>query len=257
MVISVVAEDFRIERVLIDQGSSTNILYGFTYRRMGLLVLKETPGCLYGFLRERMPIRGIVKMDTIFGEGSNARMIPMLYTVVEAEASYNIIMGRPALNRLKAIVSTYHLCMKYPTSEGVGSVWANSNMARRCYEDSLRVGQRMSAVNTLSLELDPRSHDERERPHPMKKLKEIQIDLRENQKTKISTIMTKEQEADLIRYLYSRIDPNFMNHRLSIAQDARSVMQKKRKQGKEKRKAIKEETSKLVTARFIWEVRYP
>ncbi|RDX88927.1 Retrovirus-related Pol polyprotein from transposon 17.6, partial [Mucuna pruriens] len=81
--------------------------------------------------------------------------------------------------------------------------------------------------------------------------------------------MTEEQEADLIRCLQQNhnvfawapedmpgIDPNFMNHRLSIAQDARLVMQKKQKQGEEKRRAIKE-TSKLLTAGFIREVRYP
>ncbi|RDX84456.1 hypothetical protein CR513_34490, partial [Mucuna pruriens] len=173
MVISVVTEDFRVERVLIDQGSSANILYGSTYRRMGLSELKESPRCLYGFLGERVPIRGTMELGTIFGEGANAKMIPVLYTVIEAEASYNIIMGRPALNQLKAIVSTYHLCMKYPTSEGVGIVWADSNMAKRCYEDSLRVGQQRSVVNTLSLELDPRGHNERKRSHPVEKLKEI------------------------------------------------------------------------------------
>ncbi|RDX69355.1 hypothetical protein CR513_51539, partial [Mucuna pruriens] len=160
MVISVVTEDFKIERVLIDQGSSANILYGSTYRRMGLSGLKETPGCLYGFSGERVPIKGIVELDNIFGEGGNEKMILVLYTVIEAETSYNIIMGRPALNRLKAIVSTYHLCMKYPTTEGVGAVWADSSMAKRCYQDSLKVGQRRSAINTLSLELDPRCHDE-------------------------------------------------------------------------------------------------
>ncbi|RDX80344.1 Retrovirus-related Pol polyprotein from transposon 17.6, partial [Mucuna pruriens] len=270
MVISVVAEDFRVERVLIDQGSLANILYGSTYKRMGLSGSKETPRCLYEFSGERVPIRGTVELDTVFGEGANAKMIPILYTVIEAEASYNIIMGWPALNRLKAIVSTYHLCMKYPTSEGVGTVWADSNMARRCYEDSLRIGQRRSTVNTLSLELDPRSHNERERPHPVEKLKEIQIGLWENQKTKIGTIMTKEQEVDLIHCLQQNcdvfawapedmpgIDPNFMNHRLSMAKDELSVMQKKRKQGEEKRKAIQEETSKLLKAGFIREVRYP
>ncbi|RDX92034.1 hypothetical protein CR513_25895, partial [Mucuna pruriens] len=122
MVISIVAEDFKIERVLVDQGSSANILYGSTYRRMGLSGLKETPGCLYGFSGERVPIKGTVELDTIFEEGSNAKMISVLYTVIEAEASYNIIMGRPALNRLRAVVSTYHLCMKYSTAEGVGAV---------------------------------------------------------------------------------------------------------------------------------------
>ncbi|RDX81362.1 hypothetical protein CR513_37972, partial [Mucuna pruriens] len=67
-------------------------------------------------------------------------------------------------------------------------------MAKRCYEDSLRVGQR-------SLELDPRCHDERERPHLVEKLKEIQVGPRENQKTKIGTVMTEEQEAELIHCL--------------------------------------------------------
>ncbi|RDX96689.1 Retrovirus-related Pol polyprotein from transposon 17.6, partial [Mucuna pruriens] len=257
MVISMVVEDFKIERVLIDQGSSANILYGSTYRRMGLSRLKETPGCLYGFSGVRVPIKGTVELDTIFGEGDNAKMIQVLYTVIEAEASYNIIMGRPALNRLKAIVSTYHLCMKYPTSEGVGAVWANSGMAKR------------SAINTLSLELDPRCRDERERPHPVEKLKEIQVGLLENQKTKIGTIMIEEQETELIRCLQRNcdvfawapedmpgIDPNFMNHRLSMADGARPVMQKKQKQGEEKRRAIQEETSKLLKAGFIREVRY-
>ncbi|RDX65006.1 hypothetical protein CR513_56368, partial [Mucuna pruriens] len=242
MVISVVAEDFKIERVLIDQGSSANILYGSTYRRMGLSGLKETPGCLYGFLGERVPIKGTVELDTIFGEGGNAKMILVLYTVIEAEASYNIIMGRPTLNRLKEIVSTYHLCMKYPTIEGVGAVWADLSMAKRCYQDSLKVGQRRSTINTLSLELDPRCHEERERPHPVEKLKEIQVGPKESQRTKIGTTMTEEQETELIRCLQQNsdvfawapedmlgIDPKFMNHRLSIANGARPVVQKKRK----------------------------
>ncbi|RDX86852.1 hypothetical protein CR513_31766, partial [Mucuna pruriens] len=36
MVISVVAAEYKIERVLIDQGSSANILYWLVFRRMGL-----------------------------------------------------------------------------------------------------------------------------------------------------------------------------------------------------------------------------
>ncbi|RDX61810.1 Retrovirus-related Pol polyprotein, partial [Mucuna pruriens] len=208
---------------------------------MGLSGLKETLGCLYGFSGERVPIKGTVEIETIFGEGNNAKMILVVYTVIEAESSYNIIMGRPALNRLKAIVSTYHLCMKYPTNGGVGAIWADSSMAKRCYQDNLRVGQRRSAVNALSLELDPRCHEEQERPHPMEKLKEV-------------------QNSDVFSWTpedMPGIDPKFINHRLSIVDGARPVVQKKRKQGEEKRKAIKEETDKLLRAGFIREVRYP
>ncbi|RDX98558.1 hypothetical protein CR513_18499, partial [Mucuna pruriens] len=240
MAISIVAEDFKIER------------------KNGTLGI-ERDSRIYGFLGEGVPICGTVELDTIFGEGSNAKMIPILYTVIEAEASYNIIMGRSALNRLKAVVSTYHLCMKYPTTEGVGAVWADSSMAKR-------VGQRKSVVNALSLELDPRCHEERERPHPVEKLKEIQVGPLESQRTKIGTTMTGEQEAELIRYFdvfawapkdMPGIDPKFMNHRLSIADGAQPVVQKKRKQGEEKRRAIRDETDKLLKAGFIREVRYP
>ncbi|RDX84949.1 Retrovirus-related Pol polyprotein from transposon 17.6, partial [Mucuna pruriens] len=53
------------------------------------------------------------------------------------------------------------------------------------------------------------------------------------------------------------IDPQFMNHKLSIAEGARPVVQKKRKQGEEKSRAIKEEIEKLLKVGFIREVRYP
>ncbi|RDX69401.1 hypothetical protein CR513_51488, partial [Mucuna pruriens] len=248
MVISVAAEGFKVERVLVDQGSSANILYGSTYRKLGLSELKEMRGCLYGFSGENVPIKGTVEIETTFGEGSNTRRIPVVYTLIEAEASYNIIMGRSTLNRLKAVVSTYHLCMKYPIAGGVGAIWADATMAKRCYQDSLKVGQRKAAVNTLSLELDPRCHEERERPLPIDKLKEVQVGPLNNQRTKIGTTMTKEQEAELDM---PGIDPKFMNHKLSIVEGARPVAQKKRKQGEEKRRVIKEETEKLLNAGFI------
>ncbi|RDX97869.1 hypothetical protein CR513_19309, partial [Mucuna pruriens] len=140
MVISVIVAEYKVERVLIDQGSSTNILYWSTFRKMGLRHLTEYSGTLYDFAGERVPIKGIVELETIFGERSGVITISILYTMVDAEASYNIIMGRPTLNRLGVIVSTYHLYMKFPVSWEVGSVWADSRVARRCYEDSLRVG---------------------------------------------------------------------------------------------------------------------
>ncbi|RDX60537.1 hypothetical protein CR513_61310, partial [Mucuna pruriens] len=53
IVISVVAAEYKIERVLIDQGSSANILYWSTYHKMKLSPssLTECPRALYGFRR--------------------------------------------------------------------------------------------------------------------------------------------------------------------------------------------------------------
>ncbi|RDX95797.1 hypothetical protein CR513_21627, partial [Mucuna pruriens] len=160
MVISVVAAEYKIERVLIDQGSSANILYWSTAQKMQLPVgwIQECSRSLYGFTGERVPIKGTVKLETSYEEQSGVRTIPVLYTIINAPTSYNIIIGRQTLNRLGAIVSTRHLCMKFPIGRKVGSIWVDSHVAQRCYENSLRVGAYLpaAAVKALELDLDPR-----------------------------------------------------------------------------------------------------
>ena len=44
------------------------------------------------------------------------------FLVVKCPSVYNVILGQPSLNNLKAITSTYHLAMKFPTDGGVGVV---------------------------------------------------------------------------------------------------------------------------------------
>ncbi|RDX73390.1 Retrovirus-related Pol polyprotein, partial [Mucuna pruriens] len=262
MVISVIVADYKVERVLIDQGSSANILYWSAFEKMGLQHLNASQGALYGFAGECVPIKGTVELSTIFGEGATAKTIPVMYTVINAEASYNIIVGRPALNRLGAIVSTYHLC----------SVWADSRLARRCYEDSLKIGSGPlePAVHTLDFDLDPRCIYEGERPHPAEDVKVIQIGPSVSHVTKVGTTLTYEEEEQLVGFLRRNrdvfawtpqdmpgIDPNFVSHRLSIGKDAKPIAQKRRNQGEERRKAAKEETGRLLAADFIREVQYP
>ncbi|RDX64713.1 hypothetical protein CR513_56696, partial [Mucuna pruriens] len=86
-------------------------------------------------------------------------------------------MGRLALNRLGVIMSTRHLCMKFPIGQKVGSVWIDSHLAQKFYEDSLKVETYPTkvAVNALELDLDPRSQHEHEGPYPTEELKEIQL----------------------------------------------------------------------------------
>ncbi|RDX87306.1 hypothetical protein CR513_31240, partial [Mucuna pruriens] len=128
MVISVAVPEYKVERVLIDQGSSANILYRSTVEKMQLSagLMQKCLGSLYGFAGECIPFLGTIELETSFGEQSASRTIPILYMVVDAPASYNIIVGRLALNRLGAVE-------KYaPTDE----------------------------VNALDLDLNPRSHFE-------------------------------------------------------------------------------------------------
>ncbi|RDX87044.1 hypothetical protein CR513_31540, partial [Mucuna pruriens] len=177
MVISVVAKEYKIEK---------NLTKG--------------EGALYGFAGERVPIKGTVELETTFGDRNGTRTILVLYTVVDTEASYNIIIGRLALNKLEAIVSTHHLCMKFLAGRTVAIVWADATVAKRCYEDSLRVESTTKGprVNVLDFDLDLRYFSTEERPHLVGDLKEVQIRPSDTQKMKIDKALDQEEEDRLV-----------------------------------------------------------
>ncbi|GAV90555.1 hypothetical protein CFOL_v3_33964, partial [Cephalotus follicularis] len=94
VVVTLLVELFTMKRILIDNGSSTDILYKHAFDQL------------------RIPV------ETTF-------------LVVDTPSPYNAIIGRPGLNLLEAIVSTRHLLMKFPTRFGVGEVRGDQEVARR------------------------------------------------------------------------------------------------------------------------------
>jgi len=71
------------------------------------------------------------------------------YLVVNAPSAYNILLGRPALNRLGAVASTRHMKMKLPSLEGaVITVKSDQNEAKRCYENSLKTNRGVFCATT-------------------------------------------------------------------------------------------------------------
>jgi hypothetical protein len=93
---------------------------------------------LVGFGREQVqPIRIILLPMT-------ARTAPKLFTVmvnflvVDRPFTCNAIIGQPALNKLRAATSTYHLMMKFPIEEGVREVRGDQVAAWRCYNISMK-----------------------------------------------------------------------------------------------------------------------
>ena len=54
--------------------------------------------------------------------------------MVDCPSSYNVIIGRPTLNRWKAATSTYYLKVKFPTENCVGEVKGDQVLTRECYQ---------------------------------------------------------------------------------------------------------------------------
>jgi len=84
-------------------------------------------------------VRGHLELRTTFPDGSASRTENIRYLVVNAPSAYNILLGRPALNRLRAVASTRHVKMKFPDLSGkVIVIKSDQQEAKRCYENSLK-----------------------------------------------------------------------------------------------------------------------
>jgi len=142
MVITLQILHWNIKQVLIDTGSSTDIL---TYEAFDIIGLREEQlqpfqGTLSGFTRERVHVRGYITLKTIFGMESEAKAIKIRYLVVNSPNSYNIVIGRSSFNRLGALFSTKFLVMKYPLDDGgIGTIKGDQKIARECYLASLKL----------------------------------------------------------------------------------------------------------------------
>ncbi|RDX76144.1 hypothetical protein CR513_43897, partial [Mucuna pruriens] len=119
--------DCKVERVLVDQGSLVNT----TFQKLGK-TKEELEACPRTLI-------GAIDIQTTFGAGPDVKIVPLKFTIVNAQASYNIILEWPTLNQLRVIVSTPHLCTKYLVVDRVGTIRANQQMTYRCYKASLKI----------------------------------------------------------------------------------------------------------------------
>ena len=71
------------------------------------------------------------------------------FLVVDCSSSYNAIIERPTLNSWKAVTSTYHLSVKFPTEYRVGQVQGDQLAARECYLAMLAMDEQVQAMNIV------------------------------------------------------------------------------------------------------------
>jgi len=142
MVISVNSDKFTIMKTMVDQGSSVDILYWKTFKAMRIpkAEMMSYNDHVVGFSGERIDTKGYIELYTTFYEGKSSKTIKIKYMVIDANTLYNILLGRPSISRLMAIVSTPHLAMKFQSISGdILIVHVDQKLACQCYAESLRV----------------------------------------------------------------------------------------------------------------------
>ena len=88
---------------------------------------------LIGFKGTRVYPLGVVTLPMTVGDYSQQITKDVTFLVVDCLSAYNAILGQPTLNSLKAVTSTYHLMIKFPTKYGVAEIRGDQVAARKCY----------------------------------------------------------------------------------------------------------------------------
>ncbi|XP_013708987.2 uncharacterized protein LOC106412615 [Brassica napus] len=120
LVVSLTIANCLVKRILVDNGSSNNIIFLTAYQDLGLeentLTRKVTP--LIGFSGEVKQTTGEVVLP-IYAEGIN---LSTKFLVVDCQSAYNMILGRPWINDMGAVPSTLHQIVKFPTPWGIRAI---------------------------------------------------------------------------------------------------------------------------------------
>ena len=138
LVIRAVVANKTIHRVLVDNGSSVDIIFASGFYKMGIGREKLEPVNTYlrGFSGERvLPLRSTQLVLTL-GDPPCQATTTVRFLIVDALSAYNMLLGRP--NTIRAIPSAYHMVIKFPTINEVGMVRGNQRIARECYSTSMK-----------------------------------------------------------------------------------------------------------------------
>ncbi|KAL0297950.1 UNVERIFIED_CONTAM: hypothetical protein Sangu_2462700 [Sesamum angustifolium] len=100
LVITAFLANYEIERVIINSGSSADILFGEAYDQMqqGGAPLEAVDTSLYGFARKIVYPRGMVSVPLTLGTTPLRKRCLLNFLVVDIPSTYNVILGRPMLN---------------------------------------------------------------------------------------------------------------------------------------------------------------
>ena len=197
LVIMLTIEGFNTKRVLVDNGSSTDIIYLPAFQQLKLDPKRLRPfySPLVNFSGDRVYPRGIVTLTVTMGTYSVQLTRQLDFLVMDCPSSYNVIIGRPTLNKWKAATSTYCQKVKFPTDDGVGEVKGDQVLARECYQAVLATKENHTWV------IEEKDEDK------VEVLDTVELaDGQVAKTTRIGTTLSPGMRAKLIQFLKANLD---------------------------------------------------
>jgi hypothetical protein len=137
-----VVAEVMLTRVLIDGGSSLNLIFANMLRKMGLdltdmLIPSKSP--FYGIVpgNAAHPL-GTVVLPVTFSTRENYRTEFIKFDVANFESSYHAILGRPALAKFMVVPHYVYLLLKMPGRSGELTLRGDLKKSYDCNQEAIQ-----------------------------------------------------------------------------------------------------------------------
>src|SRR3954463_8643213 len=125
----------KFSRVLVDGGSTINILYRDTLTKLGLTEkdLKRSRTTFHGIVPglSCTPM-GRIRLDVIFDREENFRREPIWFEVADLSSPYHALLGLPAFAKFMFNAQQTYLKMKIPGPNGIITATGDFKKSLEC-----------------------------------------------------------------------------------------------------------------------------
>ena len=139
MVLDPIIDGYHLTRVLMDGGSSLNLIYQDTVRKMGIDPIKIShsnttfKGVIPG---PEARSTGSLVLEVVFGSSDNFRCEELTFDIAPFRSSYQALLGRTAFARFNAVSHYAYINLKMPGPRGIITVNGNIERSLRAEESA-------------------------------------------------------------------------------------------------------------------------
>ncbi|KAL1216936.1 hypothetical protein V5N11_018738 [Cardamine amara subsp. amara] len=131
LIIDLDVAGLELTKMMVDTGSSVDLIFYSVLQRMEIpdSRIRGIKMLLTGFAGETTISLGTIQLPVI--AGGVEKIVD--FVVVDRKAPFHVILGRPWIHTMKAVASTYHQCIKFPSPNGIRTIRGCQSASRICY----------------------------------------------------------------------------------------------------------------------------
>ncbi|GJW71216.1 reverse transcriptase domain-containing protein [Tanacetum coccineum] len=235
-IIEAVMEGYLVRRVYVDQGASVEVMFEHCFENLSPAIrshLRDTQMDLVGFAGGVVKPLGKIKLEVVFGDEGLFRTVMINFTVVRAPSPYNVIFGRTGLRSLRAVSSTIHSMVKFPTLRGVATLVTRSAIISEC--------QRLERKQMIEHDVSQNANQEKEAPE--------RVDLTEQ-------ILVNPAYPDQLVTIGGNLSEQCKNQLRELLKK-KLVAQKRMVMTSDRTQVVSKELEEWVSVGIVHPVRYP